>query len=70
MTIAQIIYEHSLRLPDSAAYEVLVFIQMLEQRLNHTEAFLCAVAGTLNDDFLDDITDADLGNDATREVLD
>lgn len=80
MTLAEAIYHHSLHLPEQAAREVLDFIEFLEQRysttrmepksLNDTEAFLAAVAGTLGDDFPDDITDDDLGIDAPREELD
>lgn len=80
MTLAETIYRHSLHLPEQAAREVLDFIEFLEQRYNttqmeptapnDTEAFLVAVAGTLGDDFPDDITDDDLGIDAPREELD
>jgi hypothetical protein len=42
----------------------------VSEPLDDTEAFLAAVAGTLGDDFPDDITDDDLGVDASREVLD
>jgi hypothetical protein len=67
-------------LPEPAAREALAFIQNLEKCYgvvpaapkapDDTEAFLAAVAGTLGDDFPDDITDADLGVDAPREALD
>ncbi len=80
MTLAETIYQHSLQLPEPAAREALAFIQNLEKRygivptapkaLNDTEVFLAAVAGTLGDDFPDDISDADLGVDAPREALD
>ncbi len=80
MTLAETIYQHSRHLPESAARQVLTFIQTLEQGYrvttpasaasNDTEAFLAAVAGTLGDDFPDDITDDDLGVDAPREALD
>ncbi|MFO1431261.1 MAG: DUF2281 domain-containing protein [Candidatus Competibacteraceae bacterium] len=80
MTLAETIYQHSLQLPEPAAREALAFIQNLEKRygivptaskaLDDTEAFLAAVAGTLGDDFPDDITDTDLGVDAPREALD
>ena len=80
MTLAETIYQHSLHLPEPAARQVLTFIQTLEQgyrvrlptpeSLNDTEAFLAAVAGTLGDDFPDDISDDDLGVDAPREALD
>ena len=80
MTLAETIYQHSLNLPEQAAREALDFIEFLEQRYSlvpaigavpdDTEAFLQAVAGTLGDDFPDDITDEDLGVDSPRETLD
>jgi hypothetical protein len=80
MNLAETIYQHSLNLPDSAAREALDFIEFLEQRYgslrscpetpDDTEAFLAAVAGTLGNDFPDDISDDDLGIDAPREALD
>ncbi|RKT44896.1 DUF2281 domain-containing protein [Thiocapsa rosea] len=80
-TLPEAIYEHSLRLPESAAREALAFIQQLEKRYHNeqvaparsskeTESFLAAVAGTLGNDFPDDIDNADLGIDAPRESLD
>ncbi len=80
MTLAETIYQHSLHLPEPAARQVLTFIETLEKgyrvtppaatTADDTEAFLAAVAGTLGDDFPDDITDDDLGVDAPRETLD
>ncbi|MFZ1494625.1 MAG: DUF2281 domain-containing protein [Candidatus Competibacter denitrificans] len=84
MTLADRIYQHSLHLPEPAAREVLSFIQMLEKRHqvdaaaqrstdtypNETEIFLQAVAGTLEADFPDDITDEDLGTDRQQEGMD
>jgi len=80
MTLAETIYHHSLHLPEKAAREALDFIEFLEQRYgtvriapkspSDTDAFLAAVAGTLGDDFPDDITDDDLGIDTPREELD
>jgi len=35
-----------------------------------TEPFMAAVAGTLNDDFPDEITDDDLGTDVPRHEMD
>jgi len=83
MTLADRIYQHSLHLPEPAAREVLWFIQTLEKRHqvdaaqrsadahpNETETFLQAVAGTLEADFPDDITDEDLGIDQRREGMD
>ncbi len=80
MTLAETIYQHSLKLPEAAAREALDFIEFLEQRYapvpantnqqNDTEAFLAAIAGGLSEDFPDDISDEDLGVDALREALD
>lgn len=80
MSIAEIIYAHSRRLPDQAAREALSYIEFLEQRYgvrspaeseqDDTEAFLAAVAGGLSPDLPDDITDADLGEDSPRQDLD
>ncbi|MDO8351183.1 MAG: DUF2281 domain-containing protein [Gallionella sp.] len=79
MLLAENIYQHSRRLPEQAAREVLDFIQFLELRYadqtslptlpKDTESFLAAVAGTLGDDFPNDITDDDLGKDAPRAEL-
>ena len=80
MNLAETIYKHSLNLPEIAAREALDFIQFLELRYstdqplmnqqNHTEAFLAALAGGLSEDFPDEISRADLGNDTLRETLD
>lgn len=78
MSLAENIYHHSRKLPEQAAREALDFIQFLEQRYvgkvvarpEDTESFLASVAGTLGDDFPDDITDDDLGTDAPRHDLD
>ena len=80
MTLAETIQTHIPLLPPALQQETLDFIEFLEQRYGvvrtapkapgDTEAFLAAVAGTLGDDFPDDITDEDLGIDAPRETLD
>jgi len=80
MNLAETIYQHSLNLPETAAREALDFIEFLEQRYalipantkhqNDTEAFLAAIAGGLSEDFPDDISDDDLGDDVQREALD
>ena len=80
MSIAEIIYAHSRRLPEQAAREALSYIEFLEQRYavlsptdaeqDDTEAFLTAVAGGLSEDFPDDISNADLGEDSPRLDLD
>lgn len=77
MTLAEQIYQHSRKLPEQAAREVLDFIEFLEQRYSvkivvppdDTGTFLAAVAGKLGDDFPDDISDQDLGTDIPRQVL-
>jgi hypothetical protein len=79
MNLAEIIYQHSLNLPETAAREALDFIEFLEQHRfvptskkkdNDTEAFLAALAGGLSKDFPDDIDNEDLGIDALRDTLD
>jgi hypothetical protein len=80
MSLADHIYQHSRRLPEQAAREALDFIQFLEQRYvdnatlpsraKDTESFLASVAGTLSDDFPDNITDDSLGTDSPRHELD
>lgn len=80
MSIAEIIYAHSRRLPEQAAREALSYIEFLEQlygvrspaeaEQDDTEAFLAAVTGGLSADFPDDITDADLAEDGPRRDLD
>jgi hypothetical protein len=80
MSIAELIYQHSRRLPDHIAREALDFIEFLEQRhgitnsdagvSDDTESFLRAISSGFSDDFPDDITDDDLGVDAPRQGLD
>ncbi|MDD5273838.1 MAG: DUF2281 domain-containing protein [Methylovulum sp.] len=74
MTLAETIYQHSLKLPEAAAREALDFIQFLEHHYapipdmatskNATadtwEARVLAVAGTVSEDFPDDIDDANV----------
>lgn len=78
MSLSDTIYQHSLNLPEAVAKEALDFIVFLEQRYgikttptvsSDTEAFLQAVAGGLSEDFPDDISDDDLGNDVPRQEL-
>lgn len=78
MSLSEVIYQHSLNLPEAVAKEALDFIVFLEQRYgiknppkvsSDTEAFLQAVAGGLSGDFPDDINDDDLGNDVPRMKL-
>ncbi len=80
MNVAQTIYQHTLNLPESAAREVLDFVEFLEQRYasasliakekNDTETFLAALSGNLSEDFPDDIGEEDLASDTRREELD
>lgn len=79
MSIAEIIYAHSRRLPEQAAREALSYIEFLEYRYgvvppasgaDDTEAFLTAVSAGLSDDFPDDIADTDLGTDVPRWAVD
>lgn len=79
MSIADIIYARSRRLPEHAAREALSYIEFLEHRYgvaqptdraDDTEAFLAAICGGLSDDFPDDIADTDLGADVPRQTVD
>lgn len=77
MTLAEVIQTHVQTLSPSLQRETLDFIEFLEHRYKRepdkaddTEAFLAAVTGTLGADFPDDISDDDLGVDATRRELD
>ncbi|MCK7575935.1 MAG: DUF2281 domain-containing protein [Chromatiales bacterium] len=76
MNLPETIYAHAQTLPVELQREALDFIDYLQQRYRghtpaslNTESFIAQVAGTLGDDFPDDIDDADLGNDAPREPL-
>ncbi|MEI6415405.1 MAG: DUF2281 domain-containing protein [Pseudomonadota bacterium] len=82
MTLADVIYRESLDLPTERAQEVIDFIGFIKSRYSGTkpvmspmhatkswESRVFAVAGTLGDDFPDDIDDTDLGQDAPREPL-
>jgi len=80
MSLAEVIYQHSRRLPEQAAREALSYIEFLEQRYcvaqpeisveDDTERFLTAISDGLSDDFPDEIGDNDLGVDAPRQELD
>ena len=78
MSLSDTIYQHSLNLPEAVAKEVLDFIVFLEQCYGiktvptvstDTEAFLQSISGGLSEDFPDDISDDDLGNDVPRQEL-
>lgn len=79
MSIAEIIYARSRRLPEPAAREALSYVEFPEHRYgvvqptdraNDTEALLAAISGGLSDDFPDDIADTDLGADVPRQTVD
>ena len=78
MTLPETIYAHARALPADLQRETLDFIEYLERRhgvatpaakLSDTEAFIACVAGSLGEDFPDDIDGADLGSDAARDPL-
>lgn len=78
MTLPETIYAHARALPADLQRETLDFIEYLERRygvappatkLSDTEAFIARVAGSLGEDFPDDIDGADLGSDAARDPL-
>lgn len=78
MTLPETIYEHVRALPAELQREALDFVQSLEQRyrlqrpsalVRETEAFIARFAGSLSDDFPDDINDADLDDDVTRDAI-
>ena len=75
MNLPEIIYTHVRALPADLQRETLDFIGFLEERYGlapgaprlTTQAFIEQFAGSLGDDFPDDIDDADLGQDVPRE---
>jgi hypothetical protein len=78
MNLPDTIYAHVRALPADLQREALDFIAHLEQRHGipppapgglSTEAFIKHLAGTLAEDFPDDIDDKDLGPDSPREAL-
>jgi len=79
MTLAEAIQTHISALPPHLQREALDYIAFLESRHGikppmtdttpATEDFIARHAGTLGDDFPDDIDTADLGLDAPREAL-
>jgi hypothetical protein len=77
MTLVEVIHRHVETLSPSLQRETLDFIEFLERRYGQTpwqgddtEAFLAAVAGSLGDDFPDDINGDDLGLDVPRQDFD
>ncbi|HHW75923.1 MAG TPA: DUF2281 domain-containing protein [Xanthomonadaceae bacterium] len=78
MNLPDTIYAHARALPADLQRETLDFISYLEQRYRitpsipnrfSTEAFIEHFAGSIGNDFPDDIDDADLAVDITREPL-
>ncbi len=78
MNLSDTIYTHAQTLPADLQREALDFIAYLQQRYHitqpipgqlSTEAFTSRFAGSVGDDFPDDIDDADLASDTPRESL-
>lgn len=78
MNLPDTIYAHAQALPADLQRETLDFIAYLEQRYRiapttpsqlTTEAFIARFAGSVGDDFPDDINDTDLASDTPREPL-
>ena len=78
MNLSDTIYAHARVLPADLQRETLDFISYLEQRYRitppipsrlSTEAFIEHFAGSMGDDFPNDIDDTDLAGDITREPL-
>lgn len=78
MNLPDTIYTHAQTLPANLQRETLDFIAYLQQRYHitqavpsqlTTEAFIKLFAGSVGDDFPDDIEDADLASDTPRESL-
>ena len=78
MNLPETIYAHARVLPVDLQRQTLDFITWLEQRyalaaqsslLMDTTQFLQHFAGSLGDDFPDDVDTDDMGNDVVRESL-
>jgi hypothetical protein len=80
MNIAQTLQTHIQALPTSFQAEVLDFVEYLEKKHGvglaaqaddngQTEAFIARMAHSLGDDFPDDISDMDLGEDSAKDTL-
>jgi hypothetical protein len=78
MNLAERIFAHARALPSGLQRQAMDFIVWLEERHRKravqderlgTTAFIERHAGSLGDDFPDDIDDADLSPDAPREPL-
>jgi len=78
MNLSDTIYAHARALPADLQRETLDFIAYLEQRYNitpvvpghlTTEAFIERFAGSIGDDFPDDVDDSELASDVPRESI-
>lgn len=78
MNLPETIYAHARALPTDLQRETLDFIAWLEKRYDiqppdtgglATEAFIQRFAGSIGDDFPDDIGDSGLAGDMPREAL-
>jgi hypothetical protein len=77
MNLAETIYSHVSALPTDLQRETLDFIGFLEARYGlapaaprlTTQGFIDRFAGSLGEDFPDDVDAADLGRDGPRESL-
>ena len=78
MNLSNTIYAHARTLPVNLQREALDFIDYLSQRYKTmpdfsngqaTEVFIKQFAGSLLDDFPDDVDDSDLSGDVPRESL-
>lgn len=78
MNLPETIYAHVQALPVELQREALDFIAYLEQRYRltpaksqrlSTETFIARFAGSLGNDFPDDINDADMASDTPRTSL-
>ncbi len=78
MNLSDTIYTEAQALPVDLQREALDFIAYLQQRYHivpanpsqlTTDAFIDRFAGSVGNDFPDDIDDADLAGDAPRESL-
>jgi hypothetical protein len=78
MNLPDTIYAHAQALPANLQRETLDFIAYLEHRYSiastnparpSTDAFIARLAGSVGEDFPDDISGADLPNDNTRDSI-
>lgn len=78
MNLPETIYAHAQALPADLQRETLDFIEYLEQRYRiasitakrlTTDAFIARFAGSVTEDFPNDLEEIDLANDVLRESL-